>query len=87
MISLDKANKIVEKETKKYHLDKYPINTIKDLGDRWVFNFYKGEYPPPGGYNNMTVDKETGKVDFVFIPPIENLSVLKKGKIIYTRKK
>lgn len=52
-----------------------------DAGDRWVFIF---ELPSADdltpGELPITVDKATGAVGYLPIPPVENLQLLKTGK-------
>jgi len=49
-----------------------------DIGDRYVFDFgVNGE--PLIGAPSFVVNKETGDITYISVPPIENLKVLKKG--------
>ena len=59
----------------------YPIAEILDIGDRWALSFDSGD-PPLPGIPTVTVNKETGEVGWLPIPPLENLEILEKGKVI-----
>ena len=61
----------------------YPIAEILDIGDRWASSFDSGD-PPLPGIPTVTVNKETGEVGWLTIPPLENLETLEKGKAIYS---
>ena len=59
----------------------YPIAEILDIGDRWAFSFDSGD-PPLPGIPTVTVNKETGEVGWLTIPPLENLELLNAGKVV-----
>lgn len=59
----------------------YPIVEILDIGDRWAFSFDSGD-PPLPGIPTVTVNKETGEVGWLTIPPLENLELLNAGKVV-----
>ncbi len=78
MISLKTGKEIVAKE-----FSEFPIGEIIDIGGMWAFCFDSGEPPVPGALI-VTVSKENGKIDYLPIPPIENLDIIENGKVIYS---
>lgn len=52
-----------------------------DIGDRYAFGY---DVKPPGllppGTPTVCVDKESGEISYLTIPPIENLEVLENGR-------
>lgn len=76
MISLSEAKVIASKS-----YSEYPVATILDIGDRWAFRHNSGN-PPAPGVPIVTVDKETGAVDWLTIPPLENIALLNAGKVV-----
>lgn len=77
MIDLEKAKIIAQKK-----FLEYPICSIIDIGEKWAFSYDTGEVPIPG-ISIITVEKKDGKVAEMPIPPLENLDILDKGKIIW----
>nr|DAW60564.1 MAG TPA: immunity protein [Caudoviricetes sp.] len=61
--------------------NEYPIREILDIGDRWAFRYDSG-VPPVPGVPTVTVDKETGEVEWLTVPPLENLALLNAGKVV-----
>ncbi len=60
------------------------IKKVVDLEDSWVFvggSRIAGEILMDS--TKIRIYKESGKIEFFHIPPMENLHLLKKGKIIY----
>jgi len=76
MISVKEAKQIAVKE-----YSEYPVAEILDIGNRWVFCFDTGD-PPIPGTGMVTVDKETGEVGWLTIPPLENIALLEAGKVV-----
>ena len=79
MIDLDKAREIAQKE-----FSEYPVAEIIDIGNRWAFGFDSGD-PPVPGIPYICVSKEKGDVEAMTIPPFENLDILEKGTVIYSK--
>lgn len=50
-----------------------------DIGDQWAFYFIPASGEEATGEPYTTVDKETGTVGFLTIPPISNLLLIQKG--------
>lgn len=78
MISIEKAIEIAQKE-----VTEYPVYEIMDLQDRWGVSFDSGDVPEPG-IPVVTVDKSSGKTDFLTIPPIEHLHIINTAKIVWS---
>lgn len=76
MISLSEAKQIAVKEC-----NEYPVAEIVDIGNRWAFCFDTGD-PPIPDVPPVTVDKETGAVGWLTVPPLENLTILDEGKVV-----
>lgn len=77
MISIEKAMKIAKKE-----IAEYPVDTVMDLGDRWGVSFNSGDIPVPD-IPVVTIDKNNGGIEYLTIPPIENLDVLEAAKVVW----
>lgn len=75
MITLDVAKTIAKKE-----FPDFDIFSIKDIGDRWAFDF-DASVP---GVPIVCVDKLDGAVSWLTIPPLENLDIVDRGKLIYS---
>lgn len=78
MITIAEAKKLA---IKSYGGGKLPIAGILDIGDRWAFELDSGD-PPMPGVPTITVNKETGEVKELTIPPLENLYLLNSGKVV-----
>lgn len=67
--------------------DDFILTDCVDLGDRWAFTFepYGFDDPPAPDNCPVTVDKITGAMECLPIPPIENLQLLKAGKKVFFR--
>lgn len=77
-ISVEKACEIVF--SSKEIAGTFKIDEIVDIGNAYAFCLERkdGEILP--GDCPITVDKNSGKVDLLTIPPIENLDMLVNGK-------
>lgn len=79
MVTLKKAYEIAKEEANGFELQE-----VRDAGDMWIFIFTKrmknGMIYPQSP--NITVDKESGVVGKLIIPPIENLHIINKAKVI-----
>ncbi len=78
MISIEEAIEIAKKR-----VTEYPVNEVMDLQDRWGIAFDAGKVPPPGSHT-FTVDKISGKIALLPIPPIENLRILSAAKVVWS---
>ena len=67
------------KKAKEEALD-FPLLWCLDIGDGYAFFFSPEPIPP--GLPIVTVDKISGNIGFLTIPPLENLDLLDKGKEI-----
>ncbi len=76
MISLEKAKAICKNE-----YSEFPIAEIIDIGGSWAFCFDSGD-PPVPGIPIMTIRKENGEVEYMTIPPLENIEILDNGKVV-----
>lgn len=76
MLGLQEAMKIAQKE-----YPHYSIGEIVDIGGSWAFGFDSGE-PTIPGIPYITVNKSSGRIGRLSIPPIENLDILDNGTII-----
>ena len=76
MINFEKAIDIAQKQ-----FPDYPIFDATDIGKKWAFSFDTGE-PAIPGIPYVCINKFTGAVDYLTIPPIENLDIIEKGKKI-----
>ena len=75
MITREKAYRIAKRKNKNFKI----IGCI-ELVDKYVFSFgVDGDDIPPG-VPMISVSKKNGKIDYIMIPPIENLDILEKGK-------
>ena len=62
------------------YMSDYEIKECTDIGDKYAFSFgNKGDDMLPPGLPIICVNKETGKISELTIPPIENLDILGKG--------
>ncbi len=77
MISVKEAYEKVKEKSMGFDL----LETL-ETEDKWIFVFGKkcsdGKLYP--GTPNITVEKDGGKVDFITIPPVQNLSLLQNAK-------
>lgn len=55
------------------------VESCIDIGDRWAFYFQPALGGESTGDPYTTVDKETGMIDFLTIPPVSNLALIQKG--------
>ena len=62
------------------------VSSVFDCGKQFAVNFnFIGNGPvPPGDPGTILVDKETGRSEYLTIPPIENLKLLDAASIIWT---
>ena len=74
MIDFEKAMDIAQKQ-----FPDYPVFDAADIGERWAFSFDTGE-PAIPGIPYVCVNKSIAAVDYLPVPPIENLDIIKKGK-------
>jgi len=74
-VNIEQAYQKAQQEAKKRFGD-YPIKEKYDLGDVWAFYFGTDD---DAGVPYITVNKQTGAVGFLTIPPFENLNKLKAG--------
>ena len=79
MISPKDAYKKAKKEAEKV-APNYPLCWCFDIGDRYAF-FFSPE-PSPPGLPIITVNKTSGDIGDLPIPPLENHDLLEKGKEI-----
>lgn len=77
MIELKAAYEKAHKEFPDYKL----IECL-DIGDAYAFYFSQSETENIPGVPYVSVDKESGSVEYLTIPPIENLKRIQKGKKI-----
>lgn len=75
MITLERAKGIAQKQ-----FPEFPIFDIRDIGGKWAFSY---DTAAPG-IPFVCVSKSNGSVDYLTVPPIENLGIIEKGKIIYS---
>ena len=66
-------------KAKKEALD-FPLLWCLDIDDRYAFFFSPEPIPP--GLPIVTVNKTSGNIGFLTIPPLENIDLLNKGKEI-----
>lgn len=53
--------------------------SIKDIGGKWLFNGANAERSVVYGRPGVTVDKDTGELDFFFLPDENNFALLDKA--------
>jgi hypothetical protein len=58
----------------------YRLVECVDIGSAYAFYFAPGEEFP--GIPYVAVDKQSGSVDYLTIPPFENLALIQNGKRI-----
>lgn len=79
MIEVNEAYEIAKKKAEGFELGK-----VKDSGEMWIFCFFKrlksGHLCPQSP--NIAVNKETGKVINLVIPPMVNLYIINKAKTV-----
>lgn len=75
MIELKAAYEKAHKEFSDYKL----IECL-DIGNAYAFYFSLGDAVP--GVPYVAVNKESGSVEYLTIPPFENLEIIRKGKKI-----
>lgn len=73
MMELIKAKDIASKE-----FPDYPIASVIDIGKAWAFDFDTGN-PAIPGIPFVCVNKQNGKVDYLSVPPLENLDIINNG--------
>lgn len=73
MIALETAKDIALKQ-----FPGYSVCEIRDIGDKWAFGY---DTIAPG-IPYVCVSKSNGDIDYLTVPPIENLEILEKGKVI-----
>ena len=73
IIEIGEAKDIAQKE-----FPEYPISSITDIGDKWVFAYDTGNPPIPGS-PLVVVVKSSGLVEYMSIPPLENLKLIESG--------
>lgn len=75
MIELKKAYEKAHKEFPDYKL----IECV-DIGKAYAFYFSPEEDEAIPGIPYVAVNKQTGDVDYLTIPPFENLALIQNGK-------
>ena len=55
------------------------FSSIKDIGDKWLFEGRDAENTVFYGKPGITIDKETGEQGFFLLPDIENFKLLDKA--------
>lgn len=75
MIALEAAKDIALKQ-----FPGYSVCEIRDMGNEWAFG-YDTIVP---GIPYVCVSKSNGDIGYLTVPPIENLEILEKGKVIYS---
>ena len=59
------------------------ISRCIDIGEKYAFSFrLENEAPVPPGIPIICVDKNSGEISYMTIPPLTNLDILKNGKEI-----
>lgn len=62
----------------------FELANVKETSEVWIFNFYKlnekGLYYPQAPI--VTVNKETGELGRLVIPPLKNLDILKQARLV-----
>ena len=66
--------------------NEYPIDEVRDFGEYYAVGCNLGETPAPGVPAYILVNKETGKAEYLTIPPIENLERLESAPILWAAK-
>ena len=77
MITIESAKKIAQRK-----MSDLKILGCTDIGDKYAFAFGIDEDDIPPGLPCVCVDKYTGEVSYMTIPPMENYYILEKGKDI-----
>ena len=77
MIELKKAYEIALDDAKKQYAN-VEVLSCTDIGDRFAFAIGANNEPLIGA-PSFAVDKESGDLTYLSIPPIENLKLLKNG--------
>lgn len=76
MVTLKEAYSTAQKEFPGYKL----VECV-DIGKAYAFYFSPGKEAVPG-IPYIAVSKASGSVDYLTIPPVENLALIQKGKKI-----
>lgn len=76
LIDIKEAHNKAQREAALRYGD-YPLKEKYDLGSEWAFYFGTDD---DAGAPYITVNKKTGDLGFLIIPPFENLDRLKAGK-------
>lgn len=74
MITLEKAKGIAQKQ-----FPDFPVFDIRDIGSKWAFSY---DTPIPG-IPFVCISKSNGDINYLTVPPIENLKIIENGKVIY----
>lgn len=77
MIELKAAYEKAHKE-----FPEYKMIECLDIGDAYAFYFSQSETENIPGLPYVSVNKESGSVGYLTIPPFENLEIIRKGKKI-----
>lgn len=75
MIALKEAYTKAHKE-----FPEYTLTECVDIGDDFAFYFSPDDGEAVPGIPYVAVNKETGSVDFLTIPPFDNLELIQNGK-------
>lgn len=75
MVTLENAKNIARNQ-----YPNYPIFSITDIGDKWVFNY---DTPVPD-IPFVCINKVSGAVSLLTVPPLENLDIIENGKLIFS---
>lgn len=76
MISNERAINIAKEQ-----FPDFPIYDITDIGEELAFSYDTGE-PPIPGIPFVCVNKNTGDVRYLTIPPIDNIRIIENGKSV-----
>lgn len=53
--------------------------SIKDLGDRWLFDGASASSGTVYGKQGITIDKKTGEIDLFYLPDDKNFELLEEA--------
>lgn len=77
MIDAKKAKELANAEFPELN-----VSACLDIGKSFAFTFVDEDNIPVAGVPVVTVTKDYGNIDYLTVPPIENLEVLEKAKEI-----
>lgn len=78
MVTIEQAIEVAKKV-----MDDYPVVEVLDVGEAYAVGYDLGEIPEPGVPAHILVDKQTREIEFLTVPPIENLELIDSALVVW----